>query len=503
MVLSLNVSAVNAADYELAFSTYLGGKNWEHARDICVDQAGNVYVVGGTVSDDFPTTEQAFQRKQDKTGDKVSSGGYCDAFVCKFSPEGRLLWSTLLGGPNYDRAYAVEVGVDGSVYVAERGGPGFPVTEGAFQTTFQGAKQSIYGMQNGFVVKLKPDGSDLDWAAYVGTNWLCRDLAIDETGDVYLPLDFIGSGPMPPASWFGSAYQKQPSGGAEVGALKVAGDGKSVLWATWFGGSKDEVANCGIRVDPEKNVFLNFTTDSPDVPTTDGAHDRTHHGKHDAFIAKLSPDGRKLIYGTYFGGSGEEEGNSTHNLAVDSSGNAYLATSTTSHDLPVTRGAFQAKHAGGERDVVVAKFSPAGALIGCTYIGGTANDGIDGVDSDDQGNVFFTGSTSSRDFPTTDGALQAELSVPDDAILVVLSADFAQLNFSTLMGGSNYDSGRCGCLDQQGNLYVSGSVNGPGWPLKNAYQPQFAGGGGGQELCYKGGCYAGDVIIAKFQKRSE
>ncbi|TWU58525.1 Beta-propeller repeat protein [Rubripirellula tenax] len=111
-------ASTSAGAAEISFSTFLGGSEWEHARDAYVDDAGFVYVVGGTRSDDFPTTGDAFQTKHDKTGTEIGAGGYCDAFVSKFDSGGRLIWSTLLGGPNYDRAYAVEVDSQGYVYVA-------------------------------------------------------------------------------------------------------------------------------------------------------------------------------------------------------------------------------------------------------------------------------------------------------------------------------------------------------------------------------------------------
>ena len=250
-------------------------------------------------------------------------------------------------------------------------------------------------------------------------------------------------------------------------------------------------------------MLLNFTTQSADVPTTEGAHDRTHNGGNDAFVARLSPDGRRLLAGTYFGGRGDEEGNSTHLLAVDAAGDAYLATSTTSDDLPTTPGALQSAPAGGDRDVVVAKFSPAGGLLRCTYLGGTGHDGPDGVAADAAGNVLFAGNTDSPDFPTAADAPQTRPGGQRDAVAVLLSADFASLRFATRLGGESYDDGRAACLDPAGNLYVTGSTNGPGWPVKNAHQPAFAGGGGGKELCYEGGCYAGDVILAKLRPVAE
>jgi len=488
--------AAQGAPYEIAFSTYLGGSDWEHARDVFVDPAGNVYIVGGTQSPDFPVTDGAFQTQHDMSGNQVGSGGYCDAFVCKFRPDGSLAWSTLLGGPNYDRAYAVEVDSAGNVYVSGRGGPGFPVTDGAFQTEFRGSDDGIYGMQNAFLVKLAPDGSRLKWAAFVAVGKLCRELSIDDQGEVYVALHYTGRGPLPPEEWFAHAYQKKPAGGVEIGAVKIAADGTQVRWATWLGGSADEVSNCGIRLDRQKNVYLNFTTRSGDVPTTEGAHDRTYNGNSDAFLAKLSPDGSRLIYGTYFGGRENEEGNSTHNLAVDAGGNAYLQTSTTGSDMPVTPGAVQSEPA-GERDLVVTKFSPTGALLRCTYLGGSDNEGAEGIYANAQGEVSFVGRTDSADLPLSPGAIQDHKNASSDAFAMVISPDFSRLIYSTYLGGENYDYGRASYFAEAGSITLTGSVNGPGWPVKKAYQEKFAGGGGGKELCYEGGCHAGDVMVMK------
>lgn len=487
-------SAIPAA--EITFSTFLGGSEWEHARDVYVDDDGFVYVVGGTRSADFPTTEEALQSKHDKTGDKIGSGGYCDAFVAKFDPKGELIWSTLLGGPNYDRAYAVEVDGHGFVYVAGRAGPGFPVTGNAFQPQFRGSDAGIYGLQNGFVTKIDPDGGAIAWSSYVGVGRLCRDMAVDHNGDVYLPTSYVGKGPLPPSNWFEGCFQPTPGGGSDVGALKVTSDGKRVIWATWFGGSGPEVPATSIRIDSSQNVYLSLTTESTDMPTTAEAHDRSHNGGKDAFIAKLSPDGTQLLYGTYFGGKGDDYGNSTHSLAVDTQGNAYLLNSSDGDDMPVTPGVIQPQR-NGSRSIVASKFSPTGALTCCTYLGGTGSDGVDGVYTNADGEVFFTGTTSSSDFPTTSNALQSHKSGKNDAIVASLSSDFSELKFSSYLGGESYDDGRSFYLDRKGSIYVVGSTNGPGWPSVDATQDDFAGGGGGKELCYQGGCYAGDVIIMK------
>ncbi len=484
--------------YDLAFSTYLGGSDWEHARDVFVDGQGYVYVVGGTTSDDFPTTTGAYQRAQDKTGSQVGSGGYCDAFVAKFGPGGVLVWSTYLGGPNYDRAYGVEVDDQGYVYVAGRAGPGFPVTVGVvFQDTFQGRDAGIYGQQNAFVAKLEPDGSDLVWASYAGVATLSRDIAIDTNGDIYLPVGYPGQGALPPAQWYANAFQSSPQGGQDAGAMKIAGDGTQVIWATFLGGSGDDSTAASIRVDAGGHVYVSPYVNSADLPTPNGA-DPTFNGGFDRYVAKLTPDGSDLVFGTYVGGSGDE-GVDTHNLAVDGQGNVYLSMYTTSADFPVTPDAFQQTLGGGNNDLGVVKLSPDGALLAGTLIGGNGEEAPDGIYADASGNVFISGVSNSTDFPvTTATAYQAQIGGSADAVLINLSADFKQMLYATYIGGPAYDYGRSGFLDAAGNLYVTGSTDGTGWPTLNAYQDTYAGGVGS---CYEGGCYAGDVILAKFTAR--
>ena len=122
MILSLLASGTPAAElYEVEFSTYIGGSGFEHIRDICADKQGNVYITGGTTSSDYPTTQGAYQR---------THGGMFDIFVTKFSPNGEIIWSTLVGGKDYDRAYAIEVDNQGYVYVGGRGGRYAPITPG-------------------------------------------------------------------------------------------------------------------------------------------------------------------------------------------------------------------------------------------------------------------------------------------------------------------------------------------------------------------------------------
>src|SRR5688572_23113435 len=124
----------------VVFASYLGGGQYEVVRDIATDAAGNAYLTGGTESSNFPTTPGALQRVANPGSPENNTLDRLDAFIVKMDPNGNIVWSTLLGGPNYDRAYGIVVDAQGFVYVAGRAGRGFPVTPGAFQTTFQGGQ---------------------------------------------------------------------------------------------------------------------------------------------------------------------------------------------------------------------------------------------------------------------------------------------------------------------------------------------------------------------------
>jgi hypothetical protein len=138
--------------------------------------------------------------------------------------------------------------------------------------------------------------------------------------------------------------KKTTSGGTDCGAIKVSSDGTRVLWATWLGGSADESNAASIRVDTDGYVSLYFHTLSSDMPTTDGAFDRTRNGDADMAVAKFSPTGA-LLTATYLGGSGTENADGVY---VDSEGNVFITGETSSDNFPITSNAYQKTFGGGK-----------------------------------------------------------------------------------------------------------------------------------------------------------
>ena len=203
--LALVVCGVTTSNFAsaqvLQNASFLGGSQFDHARDVTVDNQGFIYVTGGTDNPYWTTTQTILTPGMKESGSVQSM----DIFVCKLDPTAQtIIWATRIGGPNYERAYAIEVDSQGYVYVAGRAGNGAPITNGAFQATFQGGVgASFYGNQDGYVLKLTPDGGSLVWASYFGaddalSSTIIRDIAIDADNNVYLAAS-VGSGAHYPA----------------------------------------------------------------------------------------------------------------------------------------------------------------------------------------------------------------------------------------------------------------------------------------------------------------
>jgi hypothetical protein len=181
------VSKLNASGSALVYSTYLGGNVFDQGSGIAVDASGNAYVSGSTSSSDFPTTTGAFQT--------TYGGGNSDAFIAKLNATGSaLLYSTYLGGSGSDWGQAIAIDASGNAYVTgqtDQPPPSpnnFPVTPGAFQTTFGGGGMSECYFADAFVSKLNPTGSALVYSTYLGGNddEQGTGIAVDASGSTYV-----------------------------------------------------------------------------------------------------------------------------------------------------------------------------------------------------------------------------------------------------------------------------------------------------------------------------
>lgn len=469
------------------FSTYLGQNAHDFVRDVTVDASGNVYAVGGTESNDLPTTGGAFQ---------PNFAGVEDAFAVKFDPQGQILWATFLGGTSLDRAYAVELDAQNNVVIAGRAGAGFPVSAGALQTAFQGGTPGpVYPAQDAFVAKLNGSTGARMWATYFGASidqHIIRDIAIDPaTGFIYLAAT-SDAGTYTPAvaAAFLNGHNGNRFGGIDGVLAKLAGDGASLDWATFVGGSADEEGTASVRLDSQGNPIVLYQTSSTNAETTAGAYDRTPNGDTDFYVAKFASNG-PLIWASYLGGSLDER-TETHNLWVRADDSVIIAGASGSSGagagvkFPTTNGAYDTSHNGNggagsgagtnyPTDCVVAALAPGGgSLLAATFFGGGNGEACEGVGSDTNGNVYVAGGTFST-IPTTSGAHQTTRPGTVSPFLAVFNRDLTALRYSSYYGGSGNAVARTLAVHGEGHVVIGGEM-GAGFPLRNAARSNVAAG---------------------------
>jgi beta-propeller repeat-containing protein/Big-like domain-containing protein len=242
--------------------------------------------------------------------------------------------------------------------------------------------------------------------------------------------------------------------------------------------------NVALALDAGDNIYLagstNGSTFGEDTfKTTPGAFQTTFGGATDAWAAKVSSTGTKLLYATFLGGSGDERAGG---IAVDSSGNAYVTGSTTSKNFPVTSGVFQGecqlKSDGNCASAFLAKLDALGShALFSSYLGGHGMQGAFGIALNQSGNAFVVGTTDAKDFPTTAGTQQTVSAGGLDVFVTQFSSSGSHLNFSTLLGGSGADRGQAIAVDPLGNPYITGRTESTNFPVKNAFQSRCSGGG--------------------------
>lgn len=388
------VTKFNPAGSALVYSTYLGGTGPSQANAIAVDSAGNAYVTGQTRATDFPTVNPV---------QPTNTFNNQDAFVTKLSADGSaLIYSTYLGGNTPDpedgggqAAWGIAVDSSGNAYVTgNTQDTDFP-TVNPLQAT---NKTSAPSSGTGFVTKYNAAGSALIYSTYLGGS--AQDtpagIAADSSGNAYVTGQTI-SADFPTANAFQPACDGCP-GAISAFMTKINASGSAFVYSTYLGGS-DTTESIAIAADASGNAYVTGTTTATDFPTVN-ALQATNHGNGDAFITKMNPNGSALIFSTYIGGStGQDVG---RGIAVDSSGNVYVAGSTGSTDFPTVNPVQATKNGGAGPDTgFVLNLNAAGsALIYSTYLGGSLGDRVQAIAVDSSGNAYVTGYTFSVNFPT-------------------------------------------------------------------------------------------------------
>ncbi len=343
------VTKLNSSGDSLVYSTYIGGSSRETAKDIAIDEFGRTYVTGFTSSQDFPTLNSIFGTLQ----------GNEDVFVTKLSSSGNsLVYSTYLGGTSGDYCKSIAIDTFGSVYITG-------VTFSSDFPTFNSFSGTKNGNDDAFVSKISPSGDSLVYSTYLGGDFseTGESITVDETGAAYV------TGPTNSSDFpVLNPYIETKSGGTDCFVTKLNPSGNSLVYSTYLGGSKSDLSY-GIVVDTSGSAYVTGYTYSSEFPILN-PHSGTYVGVGgDAFVTKFSPSGNSLIYSTFLGGSDTEVG---WDIALDTSGAAYITGHTRSVDLPVLN-QYSGTYQGGY-DIFVSKVEPIVSC--CVNIRGNINSDI-------------------------------------------------------------------------------------------------------------------------------
>jgi uncharacterized protein (TIGR03437 family) len=399
---------------------------------IATDSAGNTYITGrasSTVS--LVTTPGAYQPRSNAGtclsvfAFAISVGiGPCQtSFVVKLDPTGAVVFATYFGGNGPAVTHAIAVDQQGNVYVAGLTSPidgnlsspdTFPVTPGAaFTDPANGSA---------FITKLNASGSQLVYSTFIPAAENIGALAVDREGNAYI-TGSTGNGSSFPTTAGAFQVSHKPGSLFPSFVAKLNASGSALSYATYLSGSGGSSGNdtiTGIAVDDAGDAFVTGVATSSNFPVTPGAFLTTNPSTESVFITKLNPHGTGLIYSTYLGpgtgnsvkldaqgtafvagfagalfpttpgGSTTGSGFLTHLNAdgssllssalvpvgvsamdLDSAGNAVIAATPNTGNLPIGVGAFQPDYVNANFEVYVARYTPAGQFQGGTYLGGS------------------------------------------------------------------------------------------------------------------------------------
>ena len=393
------VTALSSSGSALIYSTYIGGSSTDNAEKIALGADKTAYLTGYTFSTDFPTVNAC----------QATSAGSMDAFVTALGSAGSaIVYSTYLGGSNYEYGVGIALGSAGRAYVTGyTQSLNFP-TENPYQPSFAGDYDA-------FVSGLSPSGSSLIYSTYLGGTG--RDdafgICVGTDGRTYVTgktesTDFPTANP----------YQANLTGPYTFNDAFVtafSSSGSALSYSTYLGSSGGDYGN-GITLGSDGTASITGFSNQTNFPMVNPYQGVYGGGSYDAFITTLTTTGSTLTYSTYLGGNDEDRG---QGIAIGTDGAISITGYTKSHNFP-TANSYQAAYGGGNDDGFVTAFSSSGTTLSySTYLGGTLKDNGKGISLGSDGAAYVSGYTESLNFPTHN-AYQAGIGGGADAFMVKL-----------------------------------------------------------------------------------
>jgi hypothetical protein len=440
---------------DIAGGRYLGGTGLDVIDDMAVGSDGNLYIVGGTASLDFPIT---LGPPLDTSAPADCPACPFDGFIASVAPSGALRWARLIQTAGYDRLRSIVV-QGSNVWVAGSAGEGDLAPTG-----FHGGADPERGAQDGVLCHFTAGTGELTGCRYVGGNGPAgvADLAVSPNGsDIVLATTVVAGEDLHLDADYADAFVGAHRGVStdDDGVLLGFDTGMSLQWATYVGGSGAEGGTPSVSRDDQFTFYLGETT-SGDAPVP-GGFDTTPGGGADAYLAAFSNDGAMLRYASYVGGSADERVG--HNALAGSRFELFLGIDTSSSDLPTGQFPGDTSFNGdggpdcGEGDVWLANVrtgdvTGAQSLFATTYLGGAQGETFGGfsfvtLGGFSGGRVAATLRSYSPDLITRSAAQPSFASPlcsagsPDrtDAYVAILSSGLLVTD-ATYLGGSGGDS---------------------------------------------------------------
>jgi hypothetical protein len=396
-----------------------------------------------------------------------------------------LIYSTYLGGTEDDYAYGITLDASDNAYiVGQTFSSDFPVTTGAYQTACGGG--SCAG-GDAFITELNSSGSALIYSTYLGGPGKNQGNAIvlDSSDNAYVTgWTQSTSFPVTPFAFQTKCFcTNKPA----VFVTKLNPQGAGLVYSTYLGGKMANVGY-GVAVNTAGNAYVVGYTASANFPTTTGAFQTTLNAAYAGFVTEFNTTGTAQVYSTYLGGSSTGttpcEACAT-SIALDSSGDAFVAGLTAESNFPVTPGAFQTTNqsTSNGHNAFVTELNPTGtAETFSTYLGGSGDTGANAVAVEPAtGNVWVKGNTLATNFPVTPGCFQPASGGNYDYFLVLLNSTGTSELYGTYLGGAGVEYGGATtlmALDTQipPNVYLAGYTTSTNYPVTTgAYQLKNAG----------------------------
>jgi len=398
VLLSQTIDEVDSLMYKFGFSTYLSHTDrFAAGFDVFIDKIGNTYVSGNTRDKNFPVTEGAYQT--------VINGDKADAFVVKFTPDGKLEFATLIGGTKREHHTGITVDDNGYIYlIGGTHSSDFPVTTGSYDTSFNGEGEWAGDI---YLTKLNPTGTDIIFSTFLGGEKEetsgSKGIRIDSKGNIIiigvtLSQDFpLTTGVMDSIdnNWHGFI-------------VKLDTTGSKLLFSKSLGSSRMDGIN-SFAIDDNDNIYISGYTRSSDIPVTDNAiRDEIimpeNRARIDHYIAKINAVDNQISYLTYFAADGYM---SSH-IKWTYPNRLLVCGSTGEKGYPVTDNAIR-KTGSGMQDCFIALFNSEDMTLEySTLFGGSDNEHLMSADFINKDTIVIGGTTSSADFPLTKTALYSE-----------------------------------------------------------------------------------------------